>query len=222
MDVDVAIRTPDGTLQILKMAPNSTVVQLKRQIETELQIPEAFQILVDPSGEILRRSSDRVHSGDADYLSLVISIEHVCTRLNQGIGIKETIGIIANASKLCKGNDQVIAAVSAHLEHQDRSVRLAAVNALSSIAEQGDQHAFDAVAAVGLKDQDRKVRHAAVNSLPNLANTGDEYAIDLVTDLLLSAEDDYQVRDAARDALLKMGMPHAAVRHVLLAASPLQ
>ena len=50
MDVDVAIRTTDGTLQVLQMPPDCTVRHLTERIAMELGVPKEFQQLVDPSG----------------------------------------------------------------------------------------------------------------------------------------------------------------------------
>merc|ERR1719387_44308 len=79
-DANVVIRTTDGTRWVLKMPPNSTVLELRRRISDELQIPEAFQILVDPLGAILERPSDLILE-EPDELMLVISLEPICAKL---------------------------------------------------------------------------------------------------------------------------------------------
>ena len=168
--MQVPIRKSDGTLHLLSMPANSTVRELRERIADELQIPIAVQTLVDPAGAILSGQddlllNDTVHSHE---LTLVISLEEICSNLERGVSVQSALETIAQMPHLCYGNERIITAVSAQLEHQNWHVRSAAVSGLSQIAEKGDQHAIAAVAA-RLEHWDKDVRCAAVDALAEIA-----------------------------------------------------
>ena len=84
MDVEVAVRTADGTRWGLTMPPGGTVLELKEQIAAELQVPVDFQILVDASGATLENPDDLIRMQSSEELTLVISLKEICTTLGKG------------------------------------------------------------------------------------------------------------------------------------------
>ena len=87
----MAVRTANGTRWVLKMLTPCTALELRQQIAMQLHIPVVCQKLSDPSGAILECSDELLSIGTLDELMLVISLEDICTELNQGINIEKAL-----------------------------------------------------------------------------------------------------------------------------------
>ena len=107
MDVEVAVHTANGTLWALKMSPNSTVLDLRKRIALEKEVPLEFQVLFEASDELIRIKGP-------EELTLVISLEEICGKLNSDsrTQIKAALDSMVEAPHMCKHNEIAIAAVT--------------------------------------------------------------------------------------------------------------
>ena len=175
----VSITRADGMVWELVLPPDCTSVRgVRALIAHQLGVPMAFQRLLKEDGSVVTEIPDFDLSTRRHLeMNLVISVEEVVVSVEQG-DFNAMLAILSGAH-LLRGNERVIAAVTASLEADHTLVRRDGCKALSRICPRGDQRAIAAVTA-RLGDPDELVRVSAVDCLRELAHRGDRRVITAV------------------------------------------
>ena len=93
--------------------------------------------------------------------------------------------------------------MSERLEHKHPGVRLAALQALTEVAEKGDQLAISETSR-RLKHKQMGVRWVALQALSNIVEKGDQLAITAAIEVLEDADEQTVIRMAALQALTQV------------------